>query len=195
MHRFMRMLVVTLLLGGLGAQGLSAQNGPTRNGFWLGLGGGWGSADANCDQCTGTGREGGFSGFLKLGTTLNPQVLIGVEGNGWYKHDSNLDTDATLGTVSAVLYYYPWLNKGFFVRGGVGGAGTRTTGPNPTLEGWGWGATGGLGYDYPAGNLGYLTAEVNFSYGNLGDLTADGVKAATGANFNVIQLALGFTFP
>ena len=53
-----------------------------RQGFWIGFGGGYGSAEASadCEGCSGD-REGSFTGFIKLGGTLNDRVLLGVEGN------------------------------------------------------------------------------------------------------------------
>src|SRR5437867_6722771 len=52
-----------------------------REGFWIGFGAGYGSANAKCDHCVATGREGGLAGFLKLGGTLNRKVLLGAEFN------------------------------------------------------------------------------------------------------------------
>jgi len=59
--------------------------------------------------------------------------------------------------------------------------------------GYGVGATIGVGYDVPVSATLSVTPVLNFNYGSLGDLTADGVKTADGASFNVIQLGLGVT--
>jgi len=52
-----------------------------RKGFWIGFGGGYGSADIHCDGCDGD-RQGSFTGSFKLGGTLSDKVLLGVESNG-----------------------------------------------------------------------------------------------------------------
>ena len=76
-----------------------------RHGFWIGFGGGYGSASIDCDGCDTSEREGAFSGFFKLGGTLNDQVLLGVEGNGWIKEEGT--TTLTLGSVTGTVTFYP----------------------------------------------------------------------------------------
>ena len=60
-----------------------------RQGFWIGLGGGYGSAGVSCDGCDGD-REGAFAGSFKLGGTLSERVLLGVESNGWIKEQDGI---------------------------------------------------------------------------------------------------------
>ena len=62
-------------------------NSQERKGFWIGFGAGYGSAmaSASCEGCSGGGRDKGLTGFLKLGGTVNPRVLLGVESNAWTK--------------------------------------------------------------------------------------------------------------
>jgi hypothetical protein len=193
MRSLPRILCLTLLLALAASRITLAQEEETRHkGFWFGFGGGYGSADVSCNGCGSSDREGGFSGYFKLGGVLRPDLLLGVEGTSWFKHDSNLDTDEALGNLSVALYWYP-KKEGFFIRGGIGAAGLRTSGPLPTVEGYGVGATIGVGYDFPVAAAISLTPVLNFNYGSLGDLTADGVKTADGASFNVIQLGLGIT--
>ena len=193
MRSLSRILCIALLLGLTVSRIALAQEEETRHkGFWFGFGGGWGSQDGSCNGCGSSDRDGGFAGYFKLGGVLRPDLLLGVEGDSWFKHDSNLDTDEALGNLSVALYWYP-KKEGFFVRGGIGAAGLRTSGPLPTVEGYGFGATIGVGYDFPVAATLSLTPVINFNYGNLGNLTADGVKTADGASFNVIQLGLGIT--
>src|SRR5215510_8344338 len=74
-----------------------------RRGFWIGFGGGYGSASASadCDECGGDDREGSFTGFLKLGGTLSPNVLLGVESNAWVKSEEG--ATLTLGSATATI--------------------------------------------------------------------------------------------
>ncbi|HEY7028501.1 MAG TPA: outer membrane beta-barrel protein [Gemmatimonadales bacterium] len=193
MRSLSRILCIAFLLAIMATRMTLAQEEETRHkGFWFGFGGGWGSADVNCDGCASSDREGGFAGYFKLGGVLRPDLLLGVEGDSWFKHDSNLDTDEALGNLSAALYWYP-KKEGLFLKGGIGAAGLRTSGPLPTVEGYGVGVILGVGYDFPVSATLSVTPVINFNYGNLGNLTADGVKTADGASFNVIQLGLGIT--
>ena len=92
------MRAVTRFLAALGVllivtmPALSAQHPQTRQGFWIGFGLGGGSAKVSCTGCT-TGRETGFTGFLKMGGTLSPKVLLGGESSGWAKKSSGVTTE------------------------------------------------------------------------------------------------------
>src|SRR5256712_7446522 len=71
---------------------LSAQHAQTREGFWIGLGGGWGDAVLSCSpNCTFTqaAKGGAATAWLKLGGTLRRDVLLGVELNAWLKNASS----------------------------------------------------------------------------------------------------------
>jgi hypothetical protein len=48
-----------------------------RRGFWIGFGGGYGTASVSCDGCGSSESEGWYTFFLKLGGTLNERVLLG----------------------------------------------------------------------------------------------------------------------
>ena len=54
-----------------------AQYPQRREGFWIGFGLGYGSADISCDNCDSGPRTGGVTAFLKLGGTPSRNVLIG----------------------------------------------------------------------------------------------------------------------
>ena len=145
MRALMRGLTLAVILvAAAQATGVAQETETRHKGFWFGFGGGYGSQDVSCDGCGNSDREGGFAGYFKLGGTLSPQWLVGVEGNSWYKHDDSIDTDEAIGNLSAAVYYYPSLHNGFFVKAGVGGAGVRTSGPLPTVEGFGVGFVVGV---------------------------------------------------
>src|SRR2546425_5526370 len=60
-----------------------AQYPQRREGFWIGFGLGYGSANIDCDNCASGARTGGVTAFLKLGGTPSRNVLIGGAINGW----------------------------------------------------------------------------------------------------------------
>src|SRR6266567_3158501 len=75
-----------------------------REGFWIGFGLGYGSANVTCDTCGSGPRTGGVTAFLKLGGTPSRNLLIGGAINAW-SHQSGGATE-TMGNVTASLYYY-----------------------------------------------------------------------------------------
>ena len=98
-----------------------AQHPQVREGFWIGFGFGYGHSSLSCGSgCsfTDASKGGGGAGFIKLGGTLSPRVLLGGEVNAWVKDVSG--TTEEVGNVSAALYYYPAAASGFFLKGGAG---------------------------------------------------------------------------
>ena len=180
----MRFLVgmVFLSLGlslGLPGQSSAQARPQVREGFFIGFGLGWGSL--GCSDCNGE-REGGLSGYLKLGGTVNDQLLLGFETNGWTKEEDGVTLSQ--GNLSATGYFYPQPDKGFFVKGGLGlstldlklsglGSGSET----------GFGLIGGLGWDARVGSNFSLTPYANFVYGSFDN-----------GSTNVIQAGLGLTW-
>src|SRR6266480_2212950 len=90
---------------GVTASVARAQYPQRREGFWIGFGLGYGSANVTCDTCGSGPRTGGVTAFLKLGGTPSRNLLIGGAINGW-SHPSSGATE-TMGNVTASLYYYP----------------------------------------------------------------------------------------
>lgn len=156
----------------------SAQGRPqTREGFWIGFGLGYGSLGFDCSGC-GSDREGAVSGYLKLGGTLSPKLLLGGETNGWTKEDQGVRLTAS--NVSAVVYFYPSPTGGFFLRGGLGFATLSIGGFDES----GAGGVIGTGFDIRMGAKTSITPVLNFNFGSLPD----------GVSQNVLQLAVGLTF-
>ncbi len=186
----------------LGSDDASAQ---TRKGFWFGIGGGLGSADAKCDDCGGGDRETGGSAYLNGGHALNERLLLGVEFNIWSKtyEVPGLD-DASAGVnlynVSGTLTFYPHTSGGFFLKGGGGVSlldlELRAAGSTLTAElGKGPGMIVGAGYDIPLGRRIAITPGLNYRYGRIGDVQMLGEPIATGWRNNVIDFTVGITFP
>ena len=181
MRHLSRCLVVLAALALALATAASAQGRPqTRQGFWIGFGLGWGSLSYSCTGCSGS--EGALSGYLKLGGTLGPKLLIGGETNGWTKNESGVTI--TAGNLSGTVYFYPAPASGFFLRGGLGFASLRASSGGISGSESGFGATFGLGYDVRVGTNLSITPVANYNWGDLGS----GVKQ------HIIQLAVGVTF-
>jgi hypothetical protein len=155
----------------------SAQISQTRQGFWFNGGLGYGSL--GCENCD--GREGALSGGLAIGGALSQKVLLGAGMNGWSKSESG--ATLTVGTLTALLRFYPSATGGFFLVGGLGVGSIRAE-----LDGFGSdsetgvGALVGLGYDIRVGQNVSLTPYWN------------GFAASTSnADANVGQIGLGVT--
>lgn len=193
MRRLSRPLAIVAALALLAASAAAAQRPQTRQGFWIGFGFGYGSAGFSCDGCPDIDRKGAVSGYLKLGGTLSPNLLLGGETNGWTKDIGG--STVTLANASLAAYYYPQPAGGLFLRGGVGFATYSEEGFD---SGNGFGLTLGLGYDVRVGNNVSITPVGNFNWGSIGDAGSVGIPGAgmgvTGLKQNVIQIAVGVTF-
>ena len=182
-HLSRSMLVLAALVVAL-APAASAQGRPqTRQGFWIGFGLGYGSLSYSCSGCSGS--EGSLSGYLKMGGTLSPKLLIGGETNGWTKSDYPLSgVTTTAGNVSGTVYFYPAPASGFFLRGGLGFASRSASAGGSSVSQSGFGATFGLGYDVRVGRNLSITPVANYNWGAI----------ESGTKQNIFQLAVGVTF-
>ncbi len=172
-----------------------AQRPQKRQGFWIGAGFGYGSLARTCDACQNLPGEPGLSGFLKLGVTAAPQLLMGVEANGWRKTIQG--TTVTAVNASVVSYVYLKPTSGFFFKGGLGVSYYRedvaVKTPEDTASTTGFGLTAGLGYDYRVADNISLTPVANFTFGSLGNLRHRGFFYPN-VQETLLQLALGMTF-
>src|SRR5256885_4295499 len=103
----MRIVARLIALGGVlltVAPAARAQYPQRREGFWIGFGLGYGSANISCDNCSSGARTGGVTAFLKLGGTPSRNVLIGGAINGW-SHASGGGTE-TMGDVTRPGFFF-----------------------------------------------------------------------------------------
>jgi hypothetical protein len=159
---------------------------PRHDGFWVGFGLGAGS---NLTEGYDDARLGG-SGYVRLGGTVSPMLLIGGEAMGWAREQNG--TTVSQGNLTASVLLYP-VRRGVYLKGGLGfaswsartspSAGTTVT----TTEG-GFGATVGGGYDLQIGNNLFLTPNVDFL---LQVVNSDAFSATTGY---LILFTLGLTW-
>ncbi len=173
-----------------------AGNPQVRQGFWIGLGGGYGSAGIGCDFDCGDEREGSFVGSFKLGGTLSDKVLLGVESNGWIKEQD--DITLTLGSFTGTVTFYPQASGGFFLKGGFGLSYIDTEvsdgSLSVSLSKTGWGVLAGAGYDIRVGRNISITPAVNYYYGKPGDLDFEGETVFGDWSQDVVTFEIGITF-
>ena len=153
-----------------------AQQAQTRDGFWIGGGLGYGSL--GCEGCT--DRTGAPSGYLKLGTTLRQNVLLGVETNGWTK--SEFGARLTMGNVSGAVYFYPMASTGLFVKGGAGYSMLDASTDIGSGSESGFGMILGAGYDVRVTRNLSITPVANWFRGGF-----------DGGSANVLQIGMGVT--
>lgn len=128
-------------------------------GFWIGfgLGGGINTADGF------EGGRAGAAGYLRMGGTVSPKVLLGGEAIGWGRTIDEVTIGA--GNTSFIVQFYPGSNGGVFLKGGLGIATIRVStdilGVDVQATETGFGTTLGLGYDARVGRSLFLTPNVD----------------------------------
>lgn len=168
-----------------------AQQSLPRRGFWMNFGLGFGSATYSCDGCANPGNRGAPTGFLRMGGTLNPQVLLGGEVDWWARAQSG--GTQSMGHVAFTVSYYPKPLGGFFVRAGAGYSNFTQSGNGPSATGNGFALVGGVGYDLLVGRTLSLTPSGTVSYGYVGDITQSNTIMASGWRQVVLDVGLGLT--
>ena len=176
----LRAIGFTAFLAVLLASSASAQQAQTRQGFWVGGGMGYGSMGLSCTGCVGVGREGGLSGYAKLGGTLRPNILLGVEMNGWTKSEAG--ATITMGNLSGAAYWYPMATQGLFIKGGAGYSVLGVDDGVTSADDSGFGLLGGVGYDIRVGRNLSITPVANWFRGGF-----------DGGSANVLQFGMGVT--
>src|SRR4051794_16522645 len=154
-----------------------AQQKNRRKGFWFN--GGFGYGSLGCQDCN--GRTGSLTGGIALGGSVSQKVLLGVATTGWAKSDNGAELD--VGTLVAVIRFYPSATGAFFLLGGLGVGSIRgeISGLGSQTE-TGFGGLLGLGYDIRVGSNVSLTP-----FWNGFDVNADNDDAKVG------QIGFGLT--
>lgn len=169
----------------------------TRDGFFVGLGAGFGSAKVTCDDCDlNADRETSFTGHVRLGKTITSRFAVGAELNAWLKKD-DFDVSTHLFDVTAAVYVYP-NDEGLFVKAGAGlsRAEVKLGGDlgDASVSGTGLGLMAGIGYDVGIGRTTAVTPMVTYWYGKPGELKIEGVPLLVNVKHNVIEVGVGISF-
>jgi outer membrane protein with beta-barrel domain len=182
MRSISRALATVSVLSVLAVSVAAAQHPQTRKGFWIGFGFGWGSYGVSCDGCSGLGREGSYTGNLRLGGTLSPHLLLGAETIGWSKSEGG--STLTAGNTSLAAFYYPKPAGGVFLSAGVGFSTIQGSSGGSSDGRSGPGFTLGAGYDLRIAANTSITPTLNWVYGH----------PESGFSHNFYQFGVGITF-
>jgi opacity protein-like surface antigen len=87
------------------------------HGFYVGFGLGYGSQGIDFkDSDFEFDREDGGAAVLFIGGAISPNLLLGLDGNGWSRKDDNVTRTITTSTLCLTYYATPK----FFIKGGAG---------------------------------------------------------------------------
>lgn len=195
------LVAIALSAGSLGAQtkasapakpATKSRAASNRAGQWLGIGlaPGWGRF--TCEICE-SSRGAAISGYFRVGGTINPKFLVGLEADGWMRSVEEVN-HFMLG-VAAELFFYPNARKRLYYKAGVGilfyqaddGPGQVTTqafGPNL-----------GAGYDIPVSGALSLTPFVSVFIASLGgDINFNGEQFRSDGGLLLAQIGMGLTW-
>jgi hypothetical protein len=158
--RFVRLVMMLSVLTVAVAHTAQGQQEVRRRGFWIGfgLGAGW-----NTSEGLDADRRVGGAGYIHLGGTISPNVLLGGETIGWARTEDDVTLARGNATFTAMIY--PSRTGGFYIKGGIGfstvsvalSQGNTTVSTSES----GFGSTIGLGYDIPLGRVS-LTPAADF---------------------------------
>jgi len=155
---------------------------------------GAGSSLVSCAICR-EDRQGGPSGYIKIGGTIRPAVLLGVEGTVWVQSGEELDQ--YLGALTGAAYLYPRIGSGFFIKGGLSGlryvASEDGADEGDEATATTVGVNLGVGYEFRV-RPGYsLVPFLNLVASSFGSLSQEGEQLAGDLNVTLIQFGLGMT--
>ena len=161
---------------------LGAQGG-VRSGFWIEGGAGTGTVRSACSACPSVTVAYGRANHVRLGLTLAPRVLFGLEFFALRASELELaagttPVDAETGSIAPIVIWYVG-RSGFFLKGGIGlSRGTytveSTAGP-VTTERMGSSISFSVGYDIRIASRLALTANLGTYATAVGDVALDGM--------------------
>ncbi len=172
------------------ASSAAAQTAAVHQGFWLGAGLGVGSARLSCSICQGN-RGGGTSGYLRAGFTITRQMLVGLEGNAWYRSQDNVDH--SLNSLQAVFLFYPGARSGLYVKTGLGLAKYTAKDGEDRVSSQALAGSVGLGYELRLARTFSIVPYANFMGSAGADVRLNDSIAGLAANTSLLQFGLGLT--
>ncbi|HUL04372.1 MAG TPA: hypothetical protein VLV16_14215 [Gemmatimonadales bacterium] len=185
--RALLLLLLVVVPGGVAAgQGHKRAN--TRQGFWIGFGLGDGSAGLNCHSCS-TDRVSAWSGYLRMGGTVSPSVLLGGETNGWLHSDSGVDE--SIGYASFVVLWYPSRQGALYLKFGVGGMSYRANDGTDELTATAPSVSLGIGYEFRTGRNFSVVPYFNALSSSSVSLRFNGSAVSTNEDISISLVQLG----
>jgi hypothetical protein len=170
-------------------------NGVARRGLWANMQLGYGSISRSSDQEP-RQRQDAFALAYDLGGTLNHHVRLGVELNGWLLEAFDAYDPAKGESVSQafiVAQVYPYSANNFFLKVGAGRAIYTNSHPFE-FDSSGWGASIGMGYDFPIAKKISLTPVINYCRGSLGSVENQ-VSSIHHRKYSVLEFGVALTYP
>ena len=161
-----------------------------RHGLWVGAGLGLGSAQMTCSVCQG-GRDRGTTGYLRIGTTVGKNVLLGAETNIWYHTQSRIDY--LLAAISGVVYLYPRPGSGFYLKTGAGFAQYSAKDNTDKVSSNSIALQVGAGWEVLLTRSMSIVPFLNFLGTTGGDVRINRTISGLSANTSLIQLGVGVT--
>jgi hypothetical protein len=153
-----------------------------RRGFWAEGGVGTGTVRNSCGRCQSVTSAYGGTDYVRMGTSLAPRVLLGLEVFALSASDlvlgaSTAPVEAVNRSVAPIVLWYVG-RSGFFLKGGAGLARGTFRVPSPTgattTERTGSALTFGIGFDVTVAPWFALTANLGTNVMAVGDVIVDG---------------------
>jgi hypothetical protein len=178
--------------------------------FWIGVGFGYGLANALCEACGESGMQEGSTAAVKLGYGFSQDLLVGLEADLWINGDGVWDRrdgfDARKiyrNRFMAVAFWQPSRESGFTVKLGAGlsfySAYNRYLQQNQNstslVTGTGVAATIGAGYDLKMSRTLILTPSISYNIGASGDLLLnEHTVVAKEKTLHLLDLSISIVF-
>jgi hypothetical protein len=182
------MILAAILLAG--ANRAAAQR-REASGLWYSMGVAPGWARVTCDICAGR-RKTGLSAFIGVGGSTSRAVRVGAELAGWRQQDDGVTQ--TLLSFGAAAYWYPSVQRRFYIRGGAALVMHRASDGTDVVTSSGIGPQLGIGYEYPVNRSWRVAPFAHYSVGVFGgDVKFNGGQAAGSATVSFLQVGASFT--
>lgn len=160
-----------------------------RQGLWMGAGLGAGFDRVFCEICDGS-VQAGWSGYLRLGGTVSPRLLLGGELTGWLRGQEGVTQ--SMGAVSFVAYWYP-ADTNLYLKGGGGVIGFRSADGEDAVTSTTFGPTLGLGYEQLVSPKVSVVPFFHVLVAPSGTLRFNGDEVISGVGFVLWQGGVGVT--
>jgi len=176
-----------------------AQDRPARQGPWLDIALGYGSAHYSSDTLRGRNQDG-IDFIWDFGLTLSSRARAGIGVDQWMS-SWGAGKNTWLTSFDILVYYYPFARRTFFLQAGAGSANYSVVhdpgffaerADSTYFSGTAWGVTGAAGWDIPVHGVLAIRPLLSYSYALPRNVHApDGTLIATGWRHHLLSLDLG----